>query len=327
MSNSAKDQGPGIPNQISELEKNMPEIILANFHQLCRRYQNAITWMTMGLDEPERMTRWEKFRVSVLGISAILNSMDKVVQEVSANSGGNKYGWVNYNYCSFNEDGSLRRLHVEMRASDCLLSPSAVASFACLYYAMMIKAVEISRYGIVEVGDKEWMDQAVTIKEAMLNNMKGYGDGDRFANTKHLYKYYDVLIAQSFDLIAQVKHVLMKLGPSYEILEKLAERPCALRRCDGETWEQIEADLEVEMSAEDLFTSKVREIIDLRYLDQCEDEAEWVKEASTILRDDKDLKIDPDDDTIEDKVGEYIKAKKDDGEMIWLDRVGTMGMI
>ena len=327
MKDSAKDQGPGIPSQISELEKSMPEIILANFHQLCRRYQNAITWMSMGLDDPKRMTRWEKFRVSVLGISAILNSMDKVQHEVSSNSGGNKYGWVNYNYCNFDDDGSLSRFHVEMRAMDCLLSPSAVAAFACLYYSMIIKAVEISRYGIVEVGDKEWMEQALIVKNAMLNNMKGYGDGDRFADTRNLHKYYEILIAESFDLISQVKHILMKLGPSYEILEKLAERPCALRRCDGETWQQIEANLAIEMSAEDLFTTKVREIIDLRLVDQCEDEAEWIKEAAIIMREDKDLAIDPDDDTVEDKIIGYVKTKKDDGEMVWLDRVGTMGII
>lgn len=327
MTDSPKDSGPGIPNQISELEKNMPEIILANFHQLCRRYQNAITWMSMGLDDPERMTRWEKFRVSVLGISAIINSMTKVQQEVSANAGGNKYGWVNYNYCLFEGDGSIRRLHVEMRAMDCLLTPSAVAAFACLYYAMMIKAVEISRYGIVEVGDEEWMNQALEIKKAMLNNMKGYGDGDRFGDTSRLHKYYEILIAQSFDLIAQVKHILMKLGPSYEILEKLAERPCSLRRCDGEDWKQIEADLAVEISAEDLFTSKLREIIDLRFVDQCKDEIEWVKEASAILREDQDLGISSDDDTVEERVSEYVNRKREEGEMIWLDRVGTMGVI
>ena len=327
MVDGKNDSGPGIPNQISELERNMPEIVLANFHQLCRRYQNALTWMTMGLDDPKHMTRWEKFRVSVLNISAILNSMATVQHEVSANSGGNKYGWVNYNYCNFDQDGSLRRLHVEMRVMDCLLTPSAVAALACLYYAMMIKAVEISRYGIVEVGDKEWMEQALIIKAAMLNNMKGYGDGDRFADTSNLHRHYEILIAQSFDLIAQVKHILMKLGPTYEILEKLAERPCALRRCDGDSWESIEKSLSVEMSPEDMFTNKLREIIDLRFVDQCKDENEWIKEACQVLREDKELAIDPDDDTIEDRIFTFVKDKKEDGEMVWLDRVGTMGMV
>lgn len=327
MSNSPKDAGPGIPNQINEMEKDMPEIILANFHQLCRRYQNAMTWMSMGLDNPKHMTRWEKFRVSNLTVSAILNSMAKVRDETSANAGGNKYAWANYNNCSFNERGDVKRLHVEMRAMDCLLSPSAVTAFTCLYYALMLKSVEISRYGVAEVGDKDWLEQAGKIKNAMMNNMKGYQDGDRFSDTSKLAKHHETLIAESFDMISQVKHLLMKLGPAYEILEKLAERPCALRRCDGETWEKIEEDLAVEMSIEDLFASKLAEIIDLRAIDQCATEAEWITEVGVILREDRELGVDSDDDTFEDKVIGYIERKKGEGEIVWLDRIGTMGIV
>lgn len=324
---NGKDGGPGIPNQISEMEKDMPEIIMANFHQLCRRYQNAITWMTMGLDDPSRMTRWEKFRVSILPFSAISNSMQKVRDDVSANSGGNKYGWVNYNNCSFRSDGSISRFHVEMRVMDGLMSPSAVAAMSCLYHAMVIKAVEISRYGVVEVGDKDWLDKATNVKNDLLNNMKGYQDGDRFGDTSRLPQHYETLIADSFDLISQVKHILMKLGPAYEVLEKLAERPCALRRCDGEDWAQIESELAVEMSQDDLLTTKLAEIIDLRLVDQCKDEVEWIREAVSLLFEDEDLKISPDDDTIGDRVTEYIETKKADGEMVFLNRIGAMAII
>ena len=324
---SSNDSGPGIPSQISEMEKDMPEIIMANFHQLCRRYQNAMTWMTIGLDDPKRMTRWEKYRVSVLHISAIMNSMQRVVQEVSSHAGGNKYGWVNYNYCKFNSNGSLKRVHVEIRVMDGLLSPSAVAALSCLYYALMIKAVEISRYGIVEVGDKDWLEGAENVKQALLNNMKGYQDGDRFGDTTNLPQHYETLIGESFDLISQVKHILMKLGPAYEVLEKLAERPCALRRCDGETWEKIEEDLVVPMTSEDHFTNKLAEIIDLRLVDQCKDEVEWIREASGLMKEDRELNIDPDDDTVEDRITEYTVKKKSDGEMVFLDRVGAMALI
>jgi glycosyltransferase involved in cell wall biosynthesis len=45
-------------------------------------------------------------------------------------------------------------------------------------------------------------------------------------------------------------------------LEKLAERPCALRRCDGQNWKDIEKDLAVEFTNDDLFVHKLSEIID-----------------------------------------------------------------
>lgn len=311
----------GVPGNISELEKDMPETIVANFHQLCRRYQNAITWMTVALDEKDRMTRWEKFRVSVLNISAVINNMRAVREEVKTNSGGKKYGWVNYNQTSFNKDGNIKRFHVELRVADGILSPSAVASIACMYYAIMIKAVEISKYGVLEVGDEEWMKQAKEVKDAILNNMKDYGAGDRFGNTENLHKYYDVLRSESYDLVRQLKHILIRIGPCYETLEKLAEMPIALRRIGGETWEDIERDFEVPVSEFDQFDMKISEFIDLRLIDECKSEDEWVEEVSKALREDEEIEI---KDNIEGKVGTYIETKKIEGELIWSERLGSM---
>jgi len=39
------------------------------------------------------------------------------------------------------------------------------------------------------------------------------------------------------------------------------------------------------------------------------------------------LNIDPDDDTVEDRIAEYTTKKKNDGEMVFLDRVGAMALI
>ena len=272
-------QIPGIPNNINELEKEMPEIILANFHQLCRRYQNTMTWMTMALDEPERMTRWEKFRASILHVSAILNDMKTVRSRVYEAANNTKYGWVNYNNTTFGPGGNVKTFHVEMRVADGILSQSAVAALGCLYYALFVKAVEISRYGVLEVGDDEWMKQALEIKKSMLNNFPGAGEfgNNRFGDTTKVMEYADILRREGFELIRQLKHILIKFGPSYHILEKLVERPIALRRCDGETWEMIEDDLKVIQTEEGIFETKMAEFIDLRLIDECKDPEEWIR--------------------------------------------------
>ena len=323
----SEELGPGIHSNINEMERDLPEIVIANFHQLCRRYQNAITWMTTGLDDPNHLTRWEKFRVSVLGTSAIFNNMISVRDEVSGNAGGNKYGWVNYNNCLFTDEGNVRRFHVEMRVMDGLMSPSAIAAISCLYYALVIKAAEISRYGIAEVGDKEWLDRAARIKASLMNNMKGYQDGDRFSDTHDLSKHYETLISESLDLVRQLKHILITVGPAYEILEKLAERPCSLRRCDGQSWNQIEKDLAVEFTVEDLFANKIAEIIDLRLVDECQTPEEWIKEVVMMLRKDSELHIDPEDISIPKRVQQFVDRKRNDGEIIWLEKVGAMAGI
>lgn len=314
---------PGVPNSINELEKDMPEIILANFHQLCRRYQNAMTWMTIALDDSNRMTRWEKFRASILHISAILDNMQKVKEIVSRSAGDTKYGWVNYNNVRFSKDGNITRFHVEMRGADGILSPSAIAALSCMYYALFIKAVEISRYGVLEVGDNEWMNQAKIIKEALLNNLPGPGQfGDnRFSDTTNLMQYADTLRTEGYDLIKQLKHILIKLGPSYHVLEKLVERPIAIRRCDGETWEEIEESLETPMSRENQFEMKMNEFIDLRLIDECKNLEEWIQAVSSTLKEDPEFVTDNID--VEKDITIYVEKRKSEGELIWSESLGS----
>ena len=309
-----------IPARVSELEKDMPEIILANLHQLVRRYQNAMTWMMTGLDVPEHLTRWEKFRVSVLPISAILNPMIEVKDQVAGNAGGNKYGWINYNQVAFNEKGDIKRFHVEFRACDSFLSPSATAAIACMYYALLIKAVEISRYGVVEIGDKVWLSQAQKVKDSLLNNMKGYQDGDRFSDTSKLSPYYGLLINESLELVRQLKHILIQIGPAYEVLEKLAEKPISLRRCEGQTWEQIENDLEVLINEEGRIEETIREIIDLRHISECKNVFEWIENVNNIIKGKSDIKTDL---ALNDTISKFIETKCNNGELVWSDSIGA----
>jgi len=311
-----------LPNKINELEHPIPQIILANLHQLVRKYQNAMTWMMIGLNNPNRLTRWEKFRVSILNISALTHTMPEVINKVSSNSGGNKYGWLNYNYINFDPQDNISRFHVEFRGCDGLLCPSAVAAIACMYYCLMLKAVEISKFGILTLDDPEWMSKAVAVKEKLLNNMKGYGDGDRFGDTSELYKYYDYLRAESIDLIQQLKHQLIRLGPSYCVLEKLAKNPIGLRMSRGEHWRDIENDLIVKVESENEFDVLLSEYIDLRLISKCNTVDDWIKEVSVSIEKDKSidsyLKTE-----IEFNIKQFIKNKQDFGEILWSKDIGA----
>ncbi|MEA3296164.1 MAG: hypothetical protein U9Q27_03450 [Patescibacteria group bacterium] len=310
----------GIPTRINEMEKSLPEIIVSNLHQLIRKYQNAITWMTMGLDNPNSMTRWEKFRVSVLPISAIYNSMIKVRDKVSEFAGGNKYGWINYSNIGFDTFENIKTFHIEFRVADCLICPSATAALACLYYTLVIKAVEISRYGVLEVGDNKWLKHEIKIKDTLLNNTKPYDSGDRFSNTENLLKYQNELIFNSLELIHQLKHLLIKIGPAYEVLEKLAERPIALRRCGGESWTDIEKNLAVVTSKEDSFEIKMNEFIDLRLIDDCKNPNEWSEEIERAFKEDVEFKKDK---NLINEITQYLKKRLEDGEIIWSNSIGA----
>lgn len=313
---------------INELEKSVPEIILANLHQLFRRYQNAITWMTSGLDNPAHLTRWEKFRVSMLDVSAITQTMPKVLEEVVRNSGGNKYGWANYKFCGFDSTGDVNRLHVEIRTMDAILAPSAIAAVACMYYALFIKAVELSRYGIMQFGSAERRKQANTVKNALLNNCVDWQEGNkngRFSDTSELHKYTSILVAESFELITQLKHILSSVGPAYDVLEKLAEAPCSIRRCEGKDWQTIEKELLVPLSEEDQFEYHIKRLIDTRAIINKESISTWINSVASDMYATAELNQDGNSiEEIIDRITLFIEEKQSDGEMLWAKKIGSM---
>jgi hypothetical protein len=309
----------------NEMEKPMPQLILANFHQLCRRYQNALTWMTIAMDDPNHMTRWEKFRVSILEFSPVTKSMRRVNEEIAKHAhkhgSRDKYGFVNYQKTRFSGE-DVDRFHVEFRQPDSTMCPTYYASLACLHYALVIKAVEISRYGLLKVGDENWLKKAKKMKALILNGVGEYGD-NRLGDTKNLLDNRDYFIDESLDMVSQLKSTLMKLGPSYEVLVKLAERPVAMRRIDGDTWEEIEESLSVEMTTVDQLELKLGEIIDMRLIDDCSTMEEWMSEAERCLKEDDSLEEDVDKSDIE----AFVKGKMREGEMIWSDSTGCMMLI
>lgn len=301
---------------INEMEKPMPQIILANFHQLVRRYQNALTWITIALDDPNHLTRWEKFRVSVLDVSAVTRDMQDVMEEVSHSAGGNKYGFINYLRTRFTGDGSIDRFHVEFREADTAMCPSYYAAMACLHYAFVIKAVEISRYGILNVGSNDWLKRAKEMKELILNG-KGDWNSNRLGNTAKVLDNREYFITESLDMLNQMKNILIRIGPSYDVLVKLARIPIALRRLEGLSYEQIEDQIAIARSRESKVDAKISEMVDLKIIDQCKDLDEWVNEIAKVLANDE----------IQAQVEEIrtvVNTKMREGEMIWSESVGCM---
>ncbi len=304
----------------NEMEKPMPQIVLANFHQLCRRYQNALTWMTIALSDPKHMTRWEKFRVSVLGVSPVTKDIRKMIEDVSCHAGGNKYGFINYSSMRFSNNNDIDRFHVEFRQADSAMSPSYYAALACLHYAMVIKAVEISRYGLLKVGDESWLKKAKAMKEVIMNGCGDYADSNRMSDTRSLLDHTGYFVDESLDLVNQMKSILMKVGPAYDVLIRLAEKPMALRRIEGTSWEVIENDIAIEMQSSDHLEIKLSEIIDLKLVDDCRNADEWVGEVQKCLSENDDLSDEIDKSEIE----SFVNIKMREGELIWSKSTGCM---
>ena len=302
---------------INELEKPMPAIIFANFHQLVRRYQNALTWITSTLSDPNHITRWEKFRKGILDISPVSRSASEICAKVADVAHGSKYGFVNYRNMMFTNNKEIDIFHVEFREADASMCPSYFAALACLHCAFVIKAVEISRYGLLKVGSREWLKTAKNMKKVILN-----GDGDyhgpRFSNTDKVLDYKDYFIAEALDMVSHMKNILFRFGPAYEVLNKLAVRPISLRRIDGDKWATIENDIGINISETEKFELRIDEIIDLNLIDDCSNSEEWASEVYKLLKEENYEGID------KNKVSAYIMAKVREGEIVWSESIGCM---
>ena len=301
----------------NELEKAVPEIVAANFHQLVRRYQNALTWLTIGLDDPNHLTRWEKFRISVLGVSPVSRSMKSVSNQIHQMA-GNKYGFINYDRMKFTSNGDAERFHVEFRQADSAMCPSFYAALACLHYAFVIKAVEISRYGLLKVGDEEWLTRAQKMKEVIMNGA-GNWDSTRVSDTSKLLDHREYFIEESKDMLSQMKNILIRIGPAYDVLMKLSDEPVAIRRVNGNKWEAIEESIAIDISETGKLDLRIKEIVDLKLIDDCQSLKEWIEAVHNLLAEEKEepnIKVD--------HITKYVSMKMKDGEAIWSEAVGCL---
>jgi hypothetical protein len=280
---------------ITELEYPVPEIILANLHQLYRRYEVAMFWLMSAGDKLQHLTRWARFRQSLWRFSALKSPMSKIQAEMSTaivsmneNQKG-KYASVSYEFCDFDNDGDCSRFHIENRIADGAMSAAAVTAWAMLCYALVLKAVRVSQYGIMETGSRSYMDRVKEIRPHLIDGeMRGWGD-ERHANTGGLEPFVPWLQGNAKELIQLLKPELSHLGPAYDILYSMSERPLSIRRSAGDSWEKIEEDLYGEYAALQARSSSgddrmaIQEIIDLTSIYECGNLEEWEGEVAASL--------------------------------------------
>lgn len=263
-------------NQISELEKPVPEIILANFQQLIRRYHNALTWITSAGDSYNHLTRWVKFRMPVLKFAAVRTGMPKILQQIAEQDGhGGKYSFINYSFMMFKEGtDDIDRFHLEGRFVDGMHVPSAVAAFGILLYSLLIKAISLSQYGVMQSGDNEYMDKAYKIQNALLNNSGNWG-GPRTSDTSGFEPFREAVRNQTQEMLDMVHSELKYHGPAEGILRKLADNPVSMMRCAGASWDDIESTLYSPVGAISEVEHKIMEAVDTFYLNDCVSQDEW----------------------------------------------------
>jgi len=318
------DNGVAVKNQNSNvyynpLEKPIPNEIGINFHQLLRRFEHVLIWMFSSGNSIGNLTRWEKFRQPILTIASPVISDMNLVSNILMDFCRNKvkrekYSTFNYYYSKFSDSNEFRVFHLEARFADGTMIPSVVASLGCILYAMLLKAVDISRYGVLSIGSEPVIARINQMRKALMNNNRDY-NSPRLSNTSSIHKYETLFREEAVEFVKFLEPYLSNMGYAYDVLLSLADNPVSMRRArDNKTWEEIEKDIDPHFNRTNTkkhhVENKILEIIDLALLFEL-DNKDWIREASSISS--------AEEQQVEEAIAYLIK----DGKIKWSDTTKT----
>lgn len=128
-------------------EKPVPIIILKNLLTLCKLYYPGLVWFSSTIPEEGLYTRYDEFCMHdrLLKHTSTMNG-----REIYNNFNNTRYNCINLNRMEYyNNYESIERFHIEFRFPDGNLFPSLMASFQILIKALILKSIELSRYGLI----------------------------------------------------------------------------------------------------------------------------------------------------------------------------------
>jgi len=223
------------------LSEPVPEIILANVWNLTRRYAPNLKFITSAGDQLAALCRRRNYNshlemvrhtpgtLTMLEIQAALRESKRVPEHNN---------FLNLEHIAFTEDGAVKPFHYENRFPDADLSPVSIVAKTFLFLAILLKAVEISQYGVIHVGRiKKWRRQCQLL-DWLSNNDGRLATSD---TSKIKPEVIEELRVGGRELLELLKPVFDRWehNPSFEVLSFLAETPISLLRASGRSWEEI----------------------------------------------------------------------------------------
>ncbi len=241
------------------LSEPVPEIVLANVWNLTRRYAPNLRFLTSAGDRPEALCRRRSYtsHLEMVQHTPGTRSMQEIQQILKESYRVPEHqNFLNLEHITFDDDGAVRNFHLEFRFPDADLSPTSIVAKTFLFLAMLLKAVEMSQYGVIHVGRiREWQRKKNLLN--MLNNNEGnIATSD---TSKVTPEVIDELRAGCYELLELLKPLFGRFArvayesgeehAAFEVLSFLAETPISLLRVSGRDWQEIEQILSERASA------------------------------------------------------------------------------
>ncbi|MCI5124740.1 MAG: hypothetical protein D3925_09750, partial [Candidatus Electrothrix sp. AR5] len=269
------------------LAEEIPEIILANLWNMTRLFAPGLKFITSAGENRQALCRRRQHNAhqefmrlspekqSLMEIQAVLKK-SMIVPE--------HQNFFNIEHVIFNKSGNISNFHLEFRFPDGDLCPVSITAKTFLFLAMMLKAVEISKFGLLKVDSGSFMGTNRELMDMISNNDGKLATSDTGAiDDTALEKYRN----NARDLLLFLKSIFLLLdNPSEPILQQLASEPISLRRSQGKTWEQIEEELLSHITPQpplDNADYELIKIIELGLLVNLDKKRSWLAAAAKSL--------------------------------------------
>ncbi len=280
-------------------QQTIPEIILANVWNLVRRYAPYLKFITSGGATREGLCRRRQHNshLEFVNQSPLNKSMREIQQSLKESDLVPFHqNFLNLENVLFDDDGSVAMFHLEFRFPDVDMCPTSIVAKTFLFQAIMLRAVECSKYGLIHAGK---IDEQRRQKELLSNLSNNDGNLATSGTSMLTDSDLDELRAGCHGMLDFLRPVMMRFeNPAELILRALADEPNSLRQARGCGWADIERDLG---RAADEFSARLNSIdhklvrlIDLGEISGRRNREDWINHAADalwLMRDDVERRL------------------------------------
>lgn len=267
--------------------EHIPEIILANLWNMFRCFAPGLKFLTSGGETMDGLCRrrqhnahqeFTKLCPTRLHMEAIQEQLKKSLDVPEHQN------FFNLEHIHFTEEKQLNTLHIELRFPDGDLYPVSITAKTFLFLTMQLKAVEISKFGLLNVEQDPHWSRNLELLDYISNNEGKTASSDTSQITPAMLEEYR---ANGRALLTFLKSIFLILdNPSEIILKDLVETPISMRRVAGKNWPQINDELSsliAPLRSLDATDHELIKIIELGLVTEIIDETSWYQKAASLL--------------------------------------------
>ena len=224
------------------LAEPVPEIILANIWNLVRRYAPNLRFLTSAGASREALCRRRNYtsHLELVRLTPGVHSMRQIWQILHDSKRVPEHqNFLNLEHITFTESGDIHNFHLEFRFPDADLSPTSIVAKTFLFLAIVLKAVEMSQYGVIHVGYVQEWRRKCQLLDWLSNNDGKLATSDTSQISEEVIEELRVGCRELLELLKPIFD-RWEHNPSFEVLSLLAETPISLLRASGRDWPEIE---------------------------------------------------------------------------------------